>query len=107
MTFMAIGIFIFIKNKKKYYYYWMWLFIFIAIFSFADFYRWEYNYGHSLDPRAPIQIPGMAYQPPLIGYKKMLNFEALSQPHIAGWFYIAAGLLLVTVSYFEFKKSKK
>jgi len=47
----------------------------------------------------------MSYQPPLFGYKKLLNFEVLSQPAIAGWFYIAAGAVLVVITIYEIKKS--
>ena len=47
-----------------------------------DFWKWGYDYGHNLDPNAAIVIPGMAYQPPLIGYKKLLNFEAWSVPDL-------------------------
>ena len=33
-----------------------------------DFWRWAYDYGHNLDSEhAIIKIPGMTYQPPLIG----------------------------------------
>jgi copper chaperone NosL len=49
----------------------------------------------------------MAYQPPLIGYKKMLNFEALSQPDVGGWFFIVAGMILTGVCIYEWKKAKQ
>ncbi|MBS1778841.1 MAG: hypothetical protein JST70_05925 [Bacteroidetes bacterium] len=107
MTFMILGIVVAVTNKKVAYYLWTAMFAVIGLFSFYDFYKWEYDYGHNLDPHAPIQVPGMAYQPPLFGYKKMLNFEVLSQPHIAGWFYILAGVLLVSVSIFEWRKTAK
>jgi len=46
-----------------------------------DFWRWEYHYGHDLDlAHAIIKIPGMSYQPPLIGTKQLLNFTATSWP---------------------------
>ncbi len=106
MSFMALGLLVLVLNRKRYYYIWTGIFVVIGLVSFYDFYSWLYKYGHELDPSAPIQVPGMAYQPPLIGYKKMLNFEALSQPHIGGWFYIAAGALMVFVCYYEWKKSK-
>ena len=50
------------------------LFSFIAfgVLAMVDFWRWEYNYGHDLDPNAAIIVPGMAYQPPLIGFKNDL-----------------------------------
>ncbi len=104
MIYMGLGLIVLLMNRKIGYYIWSGIYIIIALFSFYDFYKWEYDYGHNLDPHAPIQVPGMAYQPPLIGYKKMLNFEVLSQPHVAGWFYICAGAILVGVSFFEWKK---
>ncbi|MCG8475930.1 MAG: hypothetical protein MI784_10700 [Cytophagales bacterium] len=61
------------------------LIIVFCIFGFVDFYLWEYNYGHNLDPHAPIKVPGMAYQPPLIGSKYLLNFKAISLPHVGGY----------------------
>ena len=68
--------------------------MFVAIISMVDFYRWEYDYGHKLDPEAPIQVPGMSYQPPLIGYKQLLKFGAYSIPDVGGWLFIGAGVLL-------------
>jgi nitrous oxidase accessory protein len=54
----------------------------------VEFWRWSYDYGHNLAPDAVIKIPGMTYQPPLIGTKQLLNFTATSMPDIGG---IAAG----------------
>ena len=105
LVFMGLGLFVLLINRKVSYYIWTGFFVFIGIFSFYDFYKWEYNYGHNLDPSAPIKIPDMSYTPPLLGYKKMLNFEALSQPDISGWFYIAAGAILVVVTIYELKKA--
>lgn len=106
IAFMALGLVALVANKKIGYYIWTFLFAVIGLLSFYDFYKWEYEYGHNLDPNAPIKVPGMAYQPPLLGYKKMLNFEALSQPDIGGWFYLAAGAIIVFVCFYEWKKSK-
>jgi copper chaperone NosL len=61
----------------------------------VDFWRWEYNYGHNLDPNAAIIVPGMAYQPPLIGYKQLLNFGAFSIPDIGGWIFVSVGVVLL------------
>jgi copper chaperone NosL len=104
LIFMSLGLAIFLLNRKIGYYIWAGLFAFLGIFSFYDFYKWEYNYGHNLNPEAPIKVPGMSYQPPLLGYKKLLNFEVLSQPDIAGWFYIAVGVLLVSITIYEWRK---
>jgi copper chaperone NosL len=52
----------------------------------VDFWRWEYDYGHDLDmAHAIIKIPGMSYQPPLIGSKQLLNFTATSWPGLGAW----------------------
>lgn len=72
-------------------------FVLFGVLAGVDFYRWNYDYGHDLDPNAAIQVPGMAYQPPLIGYKQLLNFGAYSMPDTGGWMLIAAGLLLFAV----------
>src|SRR6185312_8533260 len=72
------------------------LFVIFGIVAMVDFWRWEYAYGHELNPDAPIQVPGMAYQPPLIGYKQLLNFGAFSIPDVGGLLFILVGLLLLT-----------
>lgn len=94
--FVVTGIIAAIINQKKWYYLFIGLFVLFAIVSFIDFYRWEYNYGHNLDENAAIQVPGMFYQPPLIGYKQLLNFGAYSIPDVGGWMFIIAGLLFVS-----------
>lgn len=71
------------------------LFILFGIVAMADFWKWEYNYGHNLDPEAAIKVPGMSYQPPLIGYKQLLNFSAYSMPDLGGWIFIGVGLLAI------------
>jgi hypothetical protein len=73
-----------------------------VILAAVDFYRWNYEYGHNLDPNAAIKVPGMAYQPPLIGYKQLLNFGAYSIPDIGGWFLITCGLLLLFIVFKEY-----
>ncbi|MFA7273952.1 MAG: nitrous oxide reductase accessory protein NosL [Crocinitomicaceae bacterium] len=76
--------------------------LFFSLVSFValaavDFYRWNYEYGHNLDPNAAIKVPGMAYQPPILGYKQLLNFGAYSIPDTGGWILILAGTLLFFV----------
>lgn len=80
-----------------------------GIAALVDFYLWGYDYGHNLDPTAPIVVPGMAYQPPLIGTKQLLNFTAFSGPDIGGWIFLAIGLALYAVlalEIFKFGKQK-
>ena len=94
-AFVVLGLFVALINKKRLYYTYIATFILFGIVSMVDFYRWNYNYGHNLDPMAAIQVPGMSYQPPLIGYKKLLNFGAYSIPDTGGWLFIGAGVLLL------------
>ncbi|MCC6319686.1 MAG: hypothetical protein IT361_18595 [Gemmatimonadaceae bacterium] len=65
-----------------------------AVAGLADFWWWTWDYGHNLDvENAIIRVPGMSYQPPLIGTKQLLNFTATSWPAAGGLFaFAAAGL---------------
>jgi len=64
---------------------WVASFLVLAAAGLADFWRWEYDYGHDLDmENAIIKVPGMNYQPPLIGSKQLLNFRATSLPGTGG-----------------------
>lgn len=56
-----------------------------VLWAMWDMYAWGYKYGHDLDPHAAIKVEGMAYQPPLFGHKKLLNFDAWSLPDTGGW----------------------
>ena len=94
-------------NRKKLLPYLTILFIAFAVIAMVDFWRWEYNYGHDLNPEAAIVVPGMAYQPPLIGYKQLLNFGAYSIPDIGGWIFIVVGVLLATTCIYEIVLTKK
>ncbi len=90
-----------IIGRKKMVYTVFVTFTLFSILSMADFYRWNYNYGHNLDPNAAIIVPGMSYQPPLIGYKQLLNFGAYSIPATGGMLFIATGVLLLLVVLIE------
>jgi copper chaperone NosL len=60
-----------------------------------DYWRWGYDYGHNLEyDTAIIKIPGMTYQPPLIGTKQLLNFTATSWPAPGGWAMVLATVLV-------------
>ena len=93
-------------GKRLLVYLWIVLFIALAAVGLYDFYMWEYDYGHNLNPHAAIKIPGMAYQPPLIGSKMLLNFNAISMPDIS--FYILVfGIVLAIIALVLDRKSNK
>ena len=94
-----------ISGKRSLVYIWIVLFFVIAAIGMYDFYMWEYDYGHDLNPNAAIKVPGMAYQPPLIGSKMLLNFNAISMPHIGSYILVAAVVLAAVALYLD-KKNK-
>ncbi|QCK16326.1 hypothetical protein [Mangrovivirga cuniculi] len=87
-----------------------WLIILVVLCGLGlyDFYLWEYDYGHNLDPKAPIKVPGMSYQPPLFGSKMLLNFKADSYPYWGG-LWLGLSIILAALSWYlagVFKKTK-
>ena len=79
----------------------------MAAVGMYDFYMWEYDYGHNLNPHAAIKIPGMAYQPPLIGSKQLLNFNAISMPHIGTYILFFAAVIAIFALYLDKRIKKK
>jgi len=90
-------------GKRPLLYAWVALFTLGALAGLADFYRWGYDYGHDLAPDAIIKIPGMSYQPPLIGSKQLLNFYATSWPAAGGWVLVVA---LIVGFYLVFREHR-
>lgn len=81
------------------------IFVSAGIAAIYDFYKWGYDYGHNLDPRAPIQVPGLSYQPPVIGHKSLLNFDAYSYPDAGAWITIAVTCTFFVIWVLEYRKS--
>lgn len=94
-------------NRKKWLVTLCILFCLFGVVAMVDFWRWEYNYGHELNPQAAIQVPGMAYQPPLIGYKQLLNFGAYSIPDIGGFLFFGVGIILLLTVILQIIRSSK
>jgi len=87
---LGLGILSIFVNKTWGYASWLTIMVILSILGIYDFYLWMYDYGHNLDPNAPIKIEGMSYMPPLFGEKDLLNFYVKSYPH---W-----GTILLTLS---------
>lgn len=101
MGIMAIGFIAAVIAKRWALYAFALILVMSGIAALVDFYLWGYDYGHNLDPKAPIIIPGMSYQPPLIGTKILLNFTAFSGPDIGGWLFVLAALLVFAAIFYE------
>ena len=86
-----------------------WLFAIAAFIIWAvwDMYAWGYKYGHELDPRAAIKVEGMAYQPPLIGHKQLLNFDAWSTPDVGGWALFCSSAIAAIIFTLEWRRSHR
>ncbi len=103
---VVLGLIFAFTGNKKLFLTWGIIFILLGIAGLYDFYLWEYDYGHNLDPKAPIKVPGMAYQPPVFGSKMLLNFKAISYPYWGGLF-LGLSIFLSFVAYFLSKKTSE
>lgn len=99
------GLIVLVLNKRGWYTAWTGFFLGLGIVGLVDFYLWGYDYGHNLNPNAPIRVPGMTYQPPLIGSKQLLNMNALSLPDIAGVLIFLSMALAIVALLLLYRKS--
>lgn len=102
---VALGLIAWFSRYKEAFLTWTIVLAILGALGIYDFYLWEYDYGHNLDPTAAIKVEGMVYQPPLIGTKWLLNFKADSWPHIGG---IALGISIIFgfISFFMARNSR-
>ncbi|HQV59554.1 MAG: hypothetical protein IPN39_17430 [Chitinophagaceae bacterium] len=105
--YMLLGIVIAITGSRKFLLLYLILIVIGGALAMYDFYQWGYDYGHNLDPSAAIQVPGLSYQPPLFGHKRLLNFDAYSFPDVGGWIVIAASALAFGVWLAEWYHQRK
>src|SRR5688572_3294395 len=105
--FILFGLTVAIIGKRKLLFAYLIVTVLGGIAAMADFYKWGYDYGHNLDPKAAIQIPGLSYQPPLWGHKTLLNFDAYSYPDAGGWVIIGVGSIFFLVWLYEWYKNRK
>ena len=101
---MAFGLLASIAGRRSLLYGWTLLFAMVALAGLVDFWYWGYDYGHDLDPTAAIKVPGLSYQPPILGSKQLLNFTAHSWPGLGGWAIAAALLAGVALCVCEYRR---
>ncbi|GAA0195619.1 hypothetical protein GCM10009122_59830 [Fulvivirga kasyanovii] len=104
VTMAALGLLISFKANRKLILSWVIIMVVLGILGMYDFYLWEYDYGHNLDPKAPIKVPGMAYQPPVFGSKMLLNFNAISYPYWGGLF-LGLSIIMAIAAFFTARKT--
>jgi len=98
-----LGLLIGWKGSYKWMLMWFLLMVVLAGLGIYDFYLWEHDYGHDLDPKAIMKFTNpdgtvMGFQPPLFGSKDILNFKAHSYPQFGAYF-LALGMAM---SFFAF-----
>ncbi|WP_345190562.1 hypothetical protein [Algibacter agarivorans] len=106
-----IGLIIAWKGNYKWFLFWFILMIVLSSAGLYDFYIWEHDYGHDLDPKAIMKFTNpdgtvMGFQPPLFGSKDILNFKAHSYPRL-GAFFLGIGILGSFIAYLVGKKKHK
>lgn len=104
-----IGLIIAFKANHKWYLYWFIMMVLVSTAGLIDFYIWEHNYGHDLDPKAIMKFTNpdgsvMGFQPPFFGSKDILNFRAHSYPQLGAYF-LGAGIVLGLVAYLVGRKN--
>ena len=105
---MLIGLLVAATGRRSWLTFWLLIFIVVSTAGLVDFYLWGYDYGHNLDTEhAIIKVPGMSYQPPVIGAKKLLNFRAISLPGIGGWIAIGSFTIGLLVWLWEMRRQRK
>ena len=104
---VGFGLLAGLTGKRPVLYSWVILLLIAATAGMYDFWSWLYDYGHNLDPRAAIIVPGMSYQPPLLGYKDLLNFRAGSFPDLGGYAIIISGFMAVIAVMLELLRKPK
>lgn len=105
--FVLFGLTIAITGSRRLLFIYLILSVMGGVAAMVDFYLWGYDYGHNLDPTAAIQVPGLSYQPPLIGHKKLLNFDSYSYPDTGGWVIVVVTFIFSIIWFLEWRKYKK
>jgi hypothetical protein len=103
---IVLGLLVALAGRRWLLYAWAGVFTLGAVAGLGDFWKWGYDYGHQLDPHAAIKVPGMSYQPPMIGSKQLLNFHATSWPDVGGWVAIAALVLVLGSAALEWRRAR-
>jgi copper chaperone NosL len=104
--FILFGLAVAFTGNRKLLFAYLLLSVIGGIAALADFYMWGYDYGHNLDPSAAIQVPGLSYQPPLVGHKKLLNFDAYSYPDTGGWIVVGVTGIFFIIWFLEWRRQR-
>ncbi|HWM25299.1 MAG TPA: hypothetical protein VNP98_10775 [Chthoniobacterales bacterium] len=78
------------------------LYTYFGIFSIGSFWYRLYEYGHNLDPMAPMRIE--PFTPLLIGVKQIANFRESSFPQAGAYLLLLSVLLILLAGWWSRKE---
>jgi len=92
------------KVSHNWFLFWFILMSILAALGIYDFNLWLVDYGSDLDPNAIMKLLNpdgtpMVYNPPLIGHKKLLNFDAYSYPRLGG-IMLGIGMVFTLIGFY-------
>ena len=79
------------------------VYCYFGVFSIGSFWYRLYQYGHNLDPHAPMHIK--PFTPLLLGMKQIANFRESSYPKLGAYLLCFSVLLIVFAGWFSRKES--
>ncbi len=80
------------------------MYIYFGLFSLWSFAYKLYSYGHNLAPTAAVKVP--PFMPPLLGHRKLANFEVYSFPGIGSYALAAAALVLGGAAFLAWREAR-
>ncbi len=114
LTMVVIGVLLGIfgllgKVSSTWFLLWFIVMSILGTLGIYDFNMWLVDYGTDLEPHAILKLVNpdgtpMIYNPPLIGHKKLLNFDAFSYPRLGG-IMLGIGMLFTLIAFFIGRKS--
>jgi hypothetical protein len=81
------------------------LYVYFGAFALWSFAYKMYWYGHHLDPAAAVRVA--PFTPPLLGYKKLANFEVYSYPALGSYALAAVALCLALALLLAWRDSRR
>ena len=78
------------------------LYLYFGLFSLWSFAYKMYWYGHNLSPTAAVKVA--PFTPPLLGYKKLANFEVYSYPAVGSYALALVAIVLLVAVYVTWRQ---
>jgi hypothetical protein len=80
------------------------LYLYFGLFSLWSFGYKLYSYGHSLSPTAAVKVP--PFMPPVLGNRKLANFEVYSYPGVGSYALAAVALVIAAAVLLAWREAR-